>query len=37
MVITKKEWDFILKQEKNRCFKAKVNFGLSETALIALT
>jgi len=33
MVITKKEWDFILKQEKNRCFKAKVNFGLSETTV----
>ncbi|MDD4954613.1 MAG: MnmC family methyltransferase [Candidatus Omnitrophica bacterium] len=30
MVITKKEWDFILKQPSGSCFKIKTDFGLKE-------
>jgi len=30
MVITKKEWDFILNQKTGSCFKAKVDFGLRQ-------
>jgi len=35
MIITKKEWDFMLKQEKGSCFKAKVDFGLKEVNVCA--
>lgn len=30
MIITKKEWDFILKQQAGTCFKVKADFGLKE-------
>ncbi len=33
MVITKKEWDFILKQESGRHFKVKVDFGLRQVSV----
>lgn len=34
MIITKKEWDYILKQKKNESFKVKVDFGLKEVGVL---
>lgn len=33
MIITKKEWDFILKQEEGNYFKVRVDFGLREAGV----
>lgn len=35
MIITKKEWDYILKQNQGNCFKVKVDFGLKEIDVYA--